>query len=488
MSGILQSFVLPDKVCMEETLYYRTQTPDKVKTDKGIVEIEETGQLSSDTYLNLFDMGAWKQYTAVKEVKLCLEVRGSGSILLYRDNSRKQSCVESMNYESEKGKNQTVVFQIREEGQYYFFIRAKTQTSLYQAVYLTEESKKRECNLTLVVCTYQREKQVKRNIGKLLASDFYKEGSTLYGRLFIRVVDNASRLELPAHPCLVVYYNPNTGGAGGFARGIIETRNNAKQQRTTHVILMDDDVELQPETFYRIYALLSYVKEALRKEVIAGRMFRMDHRTIQYTASEVWNGGNIRHIGGNLDVRYKENLAGINEQRGEYSGWWLAVFPYEFTLEHLPLPFFLHCDDVEYGLRHGGRPMVLNGIQVWHETYEYRKSPVIAYYDVRNTLMVNELYGMNQEKELLWKEWKEKITKSHKNKNYRMEYMLIKGLWDFLKGEHWLYKINGEKYHRKLCTKKSSRWKNAVLWRMTAIRFYLQYGKTKEREKTRWNI
>lgn len=29
---------------------------------------------------------------------------------------------------------------------------------------------------------------------------------------------------------------------------------------------------------------------------------------------------------------------------------------------------------------------------MWHETYEYRQSPVIAYYDCRNSLIVNPMY------------------------------------------------------------------------------------------------
>ncbi len=115
-------------------------------------------------------------------------------------------------------------------------------------------------------------------------------------------------------------------------------------------------------------------------------MFRADKKYIQYTKTEIWNRSEILHTGWMQDMCKVECLPWMNLQEGEYSGWWFACFPMEFVQKEKPLPFFLHCDDVEYGLRLGTVPMALNGIQVWHETYEYRQSPVITYYDVRNSL------------------------------------------------------------------------------------------------------
>ena len=88
-----------------------------------------------------------------------------------------------------------------------------------------------------------------------------------------------------------------------------------------------------------------------------------------------------------------ENFQDMNGPRGEYSGWWFACYPMSFVRENLPLPFFLHCDDVEYGLRWGQPPLVLNGIQVWHQAAEHRRSPMVSYYDLRNTMIVNSIRG-----------------------------------------------------------------------------------------------
>ena len=146
----------------------------------------------------------------------------------------------------------------------------------------------------------------------------------------------------------------------------------------------------------------------------------------------------------------------------------------DFLNNNLPFSFFLHCDDVEFGLRHGGCPIILNGIQVWHETYEYRQSPVISYYDIRNSLLVNDIYNVCQKKEQIYQEWKTKISDAHLKKNWTLEYMLIKGFADYLKGIDWLEKIDSEKNHYSIIRKKGNRFLNCFLWRWSALKFLIK--------------
>ena len=139
-----------------------------------------------------------------------------------------------------------------------------------------------------------------------------------------------------------------------------------------------------------------------------------------------------------------------------------------------PLPFFLHCDDVEYGLRHGGTPIILNGIQVWHETYEYRQSPVTAYYDTRNTLIVNAMIGILPPKDIVLGEWKRKISEAHVQGDYLLERMLILGLMDAAKGKKYLYKCQkSKKYAQLYKRRKASKIGNAILWRSARIKYFL---------------
>lgn len=469
---ILQSFVFPDEVCKEQEVYYRTCGEVQSDKNKQRLVLAAGSSLYSDTYMNLFDYAVWGKYTVIRHAALQIELEGKGHVEIWIEQNGQKHILHSHYYYLSQRKNISIPLMVQEEGYIYFVIKAEEQTVFYKACYSTMEQAQ-ETELTLVLCTYKREQQIKKNIWKLLQSRFWKEGSALYHKLFIRVVDNASELELVQTDNLKLYHNPNTGGSGGFTRGIVETQKEYENFKTTHIILMDDDVELELETFYRVYAFLAYIKQEFSDEVISGRMFRLDDRKIQYTASEIWNGGNIRHLGENLDVSKRENLKDINNQRGEYSGWWFAVFPYAFTVGNLPYPFFIHCDDVEYGLRHGGNPIVLNGIQVWHETYEYRQSPVIAYYDYRNRLIVNAMYGLLGED---WKkEWKRTISKYHIEKKWQWELAVIIAMNDFLKGKKGLnrvYRIDHRFVDKKLF--------NAISWRFVNGRIRIKEKKVKK--------
>ena len=48
---------------------------------------------------------------------------------------------------------------------------------------------------------------------------------------------------------------------------------------------------------------------------------------------------------------YKRQTQGrvIYDADADYGGWWFCCFPYVFVQENDVLPFFIHCDDVEYG-------------------------------------------------------------------------------------------------------------------------------------------
>ena len=107
----------------------------------------------------------------------------------------------------------------------------------------------------------------------------------------------------------------------------------------------------------------------------------MDDPYIQYTAAEKWNRGMVSHVEFMRDVRGTAYTQGkvIYDADADYGGWWFCCFPYVFVQENDVLPFFIHCDDVEYGLRCGKKPIIIEGVQVWHETYDKRMTPLMQY-------------------------------------------------------------------------------------------------------------
>ena len=136
------------------------------------------------------------------------------------------------------------------------------------------------------------------------------------------------------------------------------------------------------------------------------------------------------------DISDEENLYTpgrvIYDADADYGGWWFCCYPYDFIKGNDIIPFFLHCDDAEYGLRYGKKPITIEGVQVWHETWEKKMKPTMLYYDTRNTLIVNEIYHLLPEYEQVLSEWKDTITKYHVRKDYLSEYMVILARWDYL--------------------------------------------------------
>ena len=403
---VLQSCLVPDEICGNPEIYYRSSK--KLHIDHDTVILEAGDEFSSDTYMNMLDIGVWKKYTTVKKFIFSCLIQGNGTIVLFHQTKNLKKKIAEVSYGNRgcesisHSETLTLHIDLPEEiqgGMIFFRLKAETETQLYRAEFCTEDAPDKKISLSLVICTYKRKKYLEENLEKI-RKDPELHKLFLEKRFIVRVVDNAKELSDSYGKGIRVYPNENTGGSGGFSRGMDESVKEKEQYQTTHVILMDDDVKLRTESLHRLYALLSHIRPEYAQEPVTGRMFRLDRREIQYTAAEIWNGGGLRHIGWNQDMTRKGNLPSMNENEGaEYGGWWFACYPMEFVEKNRPLPFFLHCDDVEYGLRHGGTPIILNGIQVWHETYEYRQSPVMAYYDTRNALIVNAIYQQDLEKE-----------------------------------------------------------------------------------------
>lgn len=471
---VLQNIIFKDEIGAGRDLFYRLEGNGRFYDD--ILYLDKGALVKTDTYMNLFDSSLWNRCTGIDEIFIEFWAEGNGIIRLYSGLDKAAQLITESVIDNEKFAKEKIKIGIENLNEIYLEFKAKTNFQIKQIKFYTEKIEAiKPVHLSVVICTYKREKELKKILSTLKESLFFDSSSYLKGKLSIRICDNASELEEVKEGLIKVYRNRNTGGSGGFSYGIAKTIEDKNEYGISHVVLMDDDVSVINETFYRLFSFLSMIKEEYHQEVIAGRMFRKDKKNIQYTAAEVWNGGVIKHIGHNLDMCSIENLSDVNKGGGEYSGWWLSCFPIDFAEHNYPLPFFLHCDDAEYGLRHGGSPIVVNGIQVWHETYEYRQSALIAYYDMRNTLIVNTIYGefKTQREVLLY--WKNIVNQYHCEEKEEYKYAVISALKDYLKGKNYFLNEISIK-NLKVETVNLSKYINKVYWRVTVCLFFL-YGK-----------
>lgn len=331
--------------------------------------------------------------------------------------------------------------------------------------------------IALNICTFHRREYVEKNVRKLLASKFFSaKDSGYYGHLHIFVTDNGRELSQEDSEFVHIRHNRNVGGSGGFQKGLEEIRES--EIPFSHVIFMDDDVEFEIESFYILYDFLLTIQESYADYPIAGRMFCLDKPDMQYTAAEIWNRGKIGH------VEYMKQISADNYTPGkvildsgaDYGGWWFCCYPMSFVKDNDVMPFFIHCDDVEYGLRCGKPPVIIEGVQVWHETFEKRQTPLILYYDTRNPLFVNEVHNLSPGPDAVLAEWKQKISNYHVKQDWLSEYYLILAMSDFLKGLKWLKRIDPERHYNHLKRVRSCKVKNAIAWRVVQYRFKKKYN------------
>ena len=435
----IQNFILPNTVCETQELYIRGSTV--VNSSEFILYLKSKEKISSDTYMNILDLYEWRTYTIVKEIQLHIVLKGLGILRVFLLNKGKSLLLKTHKFSYIQAEE--LLYNVPcniEKGLIYWEIEAIGDTCILEAYYNATLAHCNNIKLGLNICTYKRNQQLRNNLKRLYESEFFKEDSIYNRKLEIYITDNGDDFITDLHhEDIHIYRNSNRGGGtGGFTYGLDKiTENNqykSDNMKITHVIFMDDDVEFMMESFYRVYAFLSYFVPTKKEVSIAGRMFRMDQRHIQYTAREIWNQGNIIHIGGELDVSVQDNLE-EDKQVGDYGGWWFCVYPITYTNANRPFPFYLHCDDVEYGLRFNQEVINLKGVQVWHETYTYRQNPQITYYDIRNSAVVNAMYGYNTEQSKFIETWGNHVGYFHAQKLLTHQFAAMVAMWDFMKGQ-----------------------------------------------------
>lgn len=261
---------------------------------------------------------------------------------------------------------------------------------LGNAVWEADEPPLRAVRLGLTITTFNREPFLVANLKRL--------HGRMAGGCAIVVNHGAPGLkarlrdQLTPDPAIRWIDQENSGGAGGFTRGIREHR---KAGDVTHVLLMDDDIDLPEDLVERTHAILSYT----RPEVcLGGAMFDYHHRTRLFSAGDMLVPGSfaIRHIAppDGCDIATPQGVDFLARvHRPDFNGWWCFAFPIDaIDTVGLPMPCFIRGDDVEFGyrLKRAGMPTLgWPGLAVWHMPFADKSAPWHMFYDRRNGLFTN---------------------------------------------------------------------------------------------------
>lgn len=380
---IFQPMILPS-FCECQQLYIN----GSAKIDDGKVLIPKDKGARTDTYFNSLSIKKLLKYTRISQVRLSIHLIGKCRVTLessWIDNTNKVR-FKVLDTKITEGGESTVNFDCELNPEYsVLFWRIQT----FEDVTVTdwEWSSDISCNdvnLALCICTYKREEFVQRNVSRLIESGLFEK----YPRTHVFICDNARSLPDIDNPNVTVLKNINAGGAGGFTRCMIEV--GSKSEEFTHFVLMDDDINLDPATIYRNISLLKVLKEEFLECIIGGGMFTLDKPWQQFENGGLYEHGMMYFPNKNRDMR---QICSIMENeyctKLNYAAWCYCCMPVSIIEKQgLPLPIFIHMDDIEYGTRWKHEVITFNGITVWHPFYPNQRTSSIVYFDMRNKMIV----------------------------------------------------------------------------------------------------
>lgn len=467
----IQKIVFPKKnVCDCEELYYRKigfPSSREIYSDKII--FHKNQRVAFDTYFNSLSILKWSKYTyADSNFKLKLTLKGSFNVKLVHMFLEYGGKVNYQTLETKKvscDKKEDFIFQYVTDnpwGCVAFVIESLTEGGIfYGGAYLSDITDSlRNVKLGIGICTFKREEYVKNNISNINACIFENSDCELKNNLEIFISDNAQTLgsEFKDNPHVHLVENKNSGGSGGFTRCMIEALkyNEKVKSGLTHLILMDDDVKFDPVSLLRTYKLLVLLKPEYIDAFIGGAMFKMSDPSIQHASGEYWHGERcesfVETYNSNRDmIDLKNILENENLVNANYQAWWYCAIPMSvINYDNLSLPFFIKSDDIEYSIRNLNSLILLNGIAVWHESFESKYSAPNEYYTVRNYLVTASVHNAEVDKEnILF------LLKSYfKHYVCNFKYLEIKhfcnAINDFLKGVDYFKSIDLAELHKKI--------------------------------------
>lgn len=454
-SFLLQRLVLPRAETTEPLLYVRTQGDVSFANETAV--LVKGAELSFDTSFGVFAAGRWKRLTSVECLSVTVHASGSGRIELVgvrsvvRGLSLQEKIVASSGI-SLSGKTTLEVPDFAKTSIGTYFIRVSAEQSdvvVSGGQWTTTTTAPREVRLSLSITTFNRQDYVKPTVAKVL--QLVENVDSLRDRMRILVVDNARNIDFDTAPNapITVVQNPNLGGAGGFARGIIHLRD---EGWSTHVLLMDDDITLEPEALVRTFALFTFARDA--NLCIHGAMLSEEQAWMQFEAGSKYRWRSLyplRAIGREDDLRERKlALRDAHEKKFAYTAWWYTAFPISITRDN-PLPVFVRGDDVAFGLMHTGKHSVtMNGVIVWHADFGLKNNPSSLFYEKRNFAIVDTLVFANHH---WWHLARRFIALSFRNlfsmRYASVEYM-IRGVRAYLAGPEALMATDHSALHDEL--------------------------------------
>ncbi|PPQ40213.1 hypothetical protein SAMN06265338_102524 [Rhodoblastus acidophilus] len=424
----------------------------------GALRLEAGGALAFDGYFSALYERDLAEALGDRPLELRLELQGAGRVELWRRPSDGPARLAAS--EEVDAKNAFAVTRLpfalepddSARGRWWFALKADGDgLTLRAAAWTVRTRVLRAVRPEIVICTFRRETQVARNVSQLQA--FLDAKAVDWG---VTVVDNAGTLIRAPHwsQRVTLIAQRNVGGAGGFARGILEAM---RAGRASHVLLMDDDAEIDCVSVLR---MINLFRLDPRIDVFYGgaQLDVFEPQTLA-DAGAYWRPSDFEKVDPRLPPcdlasdAAKQALAAPSAIN--FNGWWFFGGAIDsFRRFGMPLPCFVHLDDVEYGVRvaqMGGKIVAPPGVAIWHEPYYAKLEGWFAYYNIRNELIrycLQTETGVNPRRVL------RRLRRRHRGfvltQQYGAAALLTLAMQHFLRGPAVLLDDDPERLHREV--------------------------------------
>jgi len=386
----LQNLIFPDpEICTEHDLYFRPVGEFGFSQSDGRIWLGHGGLIKLDTYFNLFNIGKW--HAACDLEGLYAEITGEGRVeirvfhalpeksweILYCEIttlSLDTPCLADLSHYAERSTS----------GLIYIEIKAldRTGATITGGRFAAGAAPATMPRLAVSITTFKREKQIRQTVARL--EDFLA-GFEFGDQIHLQVVDNGQSAGIESSDRVTPVDNPNYGGAGGFARGLLEARNAG----FTHCLFMDDDASFHMENIARAYVFLALARD--HRRAVAGAMITNSHKWAMWE-NGAWFDGSCHPLFCGLDLRNRDAVFGMEFDSARkppatfYGGWWFFAFAID-QVEYYPFPFFVRGDDISFSLMNDFRITTLNGVVSFQDDFLEKESPQTLYLDLRNHLI-----------------------------------------------------------------------------------------------------
>ncbi|MGW0174387.1 glycosyltransferase [Rhodococcus sp. NPDC003322] len=416
--ALLQRVILPRA---GEPLDVRTLYLEESPTNAGrahslsrtALALGAESEVSMCSYFNAFPASYWRRWSVLTSVVLRLELSGHGRVDVYRskaDSSRIH--VQGKEFRGD-AQSATVEFEVElapfEDGGWIWFdITTDTEVELVAAGWYAPIEAPGAGRVAVGIPTFNRPTDCVKAL-TALGSD-----PLVLGVIDAVIIPDQGTRKVREEPGfteaaavlgdrLAIHDQANLGGSGGYSRVMYEA---LKTTDCEHILFMDDDIEIEPDSILRALAMSRFAKSPM---LVGGQMLNLQERSHLHTMGEVvdrsifmWSAApNVEydHDFSKYPLSDRENSKLLHRRIDvDFNGWWMCMIP-RVVAEEIgqPLPLFIKWDDAEYGLRAraAGYPTVtMPGAAIWHMAWSDKDDAIDwqAYFHLRNRLVVASLH------------------------------------------------------------------------------------------------